>query len=520
MKKIFTIKRVILVMSLILIYAFAFLFVRTYAKKAMLPAASPAHGELYRPTAADIEGSLQDSAESEAVSESENNAQGEDEDEYIPVEYIVDKARAGVYPMLEAAATSVSDDIEVTTPAKTEATTAPPVTEVPETTEKPKTETKAPETEAPKPATEQMPESEEIEETKEESEEVEDGQIIDEQDGEDGESEDVDESEDEQAEFLEEPENDGGLIIEDLTPEQLAELLNRLSGGNSSGGEANGGWTSSNDVLYSTQSYKNQTVTIYDTKQKRMRTENAFDLVCEITNYEIGDTFEKEATKAQAVAIYTYIKYYEQKGEYAEIGTKANPSDFIRECVEEIDGLAMFYDGKYIMAPFSASTGGYSAASKNVWGGDLPYLQSVKNDFDDLDTKNYGKVTTYTVDEVREKIESKTDIRLSDNYSEWIRILSINDNIYAGQLSIDGHTEAKIAGKTRTITGHILRTYVLNIRSTAFTVSYSNGVFTITTYGYGHGVGLSQMGANLYAKYGHYTFDQILHHYFTGITIQ
>ena len=61
---------------------------------------------------------------------------------------------------------------------------------------------------------------------------------------------------------------------------------------------------------------------------------------------------------------------------------------------------------------------------------------------------------------------------------------------------------------------------MLSIRSTAFTVSYADGVFTFTTYGYGHGVGMSQVGANLYATYGGYTFDQILHHYYTGVTIR
>lgn len=502
-------------MSLILIYSSAFVFVTAYAKKAMLPSELPPRAELYKPApqGENVPQNTVAPPAPEPKNSESMSSESEAAEEYVPVEYIVNKARAGLYPMLEPEATAVSEDIAVTTSPTTEATTAPTEKKAPKTTteasEKPKS-TKALETEAPETISERLNE--------EESENVEDNQDIDEEEGE--EPEDLEEEE-----RIDEEEEDGdnvelsenGEVVEELSPEELEELLERLAGG--SQGPDNS-WHSSGDTLISGNSYKNQTVTIYDTKQKRMRTDNAFDLVCEITNYEIGDSFEREATKAQAVAIYTYIKYYEQKGEYAELGTKSDVPDYIRECVEEVDGLAMFYDGKYIMAPFSASTGGYSAASKNVWGGDLPYLQSVKNDFDQLDAKNYGKVTTYTVDEVRSKIESKTDIRLSDNYSEWIRILSTNDYIYAGQLSIDGHTEAYINGKTRTITGHIFRTYVLNIRSTAFTVSYANGIFTFTTYGYGHGVGLAQVGANLYAKYGGYSFDQILHHYFTGITIQ
>lgn len=498
MKKItafFTIKRVILLMTLILLYSCAFLFVKVYAEKSIISEGEPSDVLL-------------------VGSESENSLPEAE----APVEYIVNKAAAGHYPMLGAAATRVSDTVEpATTSETTEATTAPTTSEAPSTTTEKKKVTTAPTTEpsVPKPS-EPVADDEEIIEETEDTEEIDQEEI---------DQEEIDEEEEDDEELIEidEPAGDDSYIHE-LSGEELQAFLDSLGIGSleelNAGAGAAAPPSNPSDSLWSSNSYKNQVLTIYDTVQKRMRTENAFDLVCEITNREVGDSMDEETIKAQAVAVYTYCKYYEQKGEYAEIGTKADPSSKIIRCVEAVDGLAMFYDGKYIMAPFSASTGGYSASSKNVWGGDLPYLVSVKNDYDYLDSKNYGKVTTYTVDEVRSKIESKTDIRLSNNYSEWIRILSYSDTIYADQLSIDGHTTARINGKERTITGHYFRTYILNIRSTAFTVSYADGVFTFTTYGYGHGVGLSQIGADLYATYGGYTFDQILHHYFTGITIQ
>lgn len=471
-------------MSLVLLYSCAFLFVKIYAEKSILSNSEPSDTSLYEPETEEhiisAEPTVTQPTEKISVPESSE-----------PVEYIVNKPVAGQYKMLMAEATSVPDTIQpsvTTTPSVV--TTAPTTTEAPATTTEKKTEkTTVSTTEPPEPTS--------VQQSKEE--------IIEEEDDE----------ETAQEEIVEVPEPDEFI---ELTPDELAALLESLGITNLS--PASPAPSNPGDILYSGNSYKNQTVTIYDSTKGRLRTDNAFDLVCEITNYEVGGTMEPEAIKAQAVAVYTYIKYYEQKGEYADIGTKSNVPSLIVECVEAVDGLAMYYDGEYIMSAFSASTGGYSAASKNVWGGDLPYLQSVQNDFDYLDEKNFGRVTTYTVEEVREKIESKTDIKLSNNYSEWIKILSYNDNIYAGQLSIDGHTSAYIKGKERTITGHIFRTYVLNIRSTAFNVSYSNGVFTFITYGYGHGVGMSQVGANLYAKYGGYTFDQILHHYYTGITIK
>lgn len=483
MKKIFTIRRIILLMSLILIYSCAFLFVKIYAERSILSSSEPSG------TSLNVQNDTEENIVPAETADSE------------PIEYIVNKMNADGYPMLMVAATHVPDTIDIAPASETPVVTTPPaVSESPATTTTPApTETKATSTEPPETAS-----------TEQSAENIDGEREIEDMDDEN--SEKIDEPE------IEEPDDNTFGDLSSLTPEELQDLLDRL--GLSGLNQDNSNSYFPDDVLYSGNSYKNQTITFYDTTQKRLRTDNAFDIVCEITNYEISSRYNPEAIKAQAIAIYSYLKYYEQKGEYAEIGSKSNVPSEIVQCVEAIDGLAMYYDGKYVMAAFSASTGGYSAASKNVWGSDQPYLQSVKNDFDYLDERYYGLVTTYTVDEIREKIESKTDIKLSNNYSEWVRVLNYNDNIYAGQLSIDGHTSAYINGRERTITGHIFRTYVLNIRSTAFTVSYANGVFSFTTYGYGHGVGMSQVGADLYATYGGYTFDQILHHYYTGVTIR
>lgn len=480
-------------MSLILIYSCAFLFVKIYAEKSILSGTEPADSSLRSSNIA--KGGDAEDTSSDTFKEDMHDEPVVSE----PVENIVYKINADGYPMLMAAATHVSD-IEVEPASGTPAVTAPPVTSETHTSTTPLPETtKAPETQPPETAS-----------TEQSTDNLAEDML------DDGSEEEVDEY-DSDENMLEEPDesyDDGSTV---LSPEELQDLLDRLgvSGSGSHGGESN-----PNDVLYSVNSYKDQTLTYYDTTLGRMRTDNAFEIVCQVTSREISSSYDPEAIKAQAIAVYSYIKHYEQEGRYAKIGSKSDVPDIIVECVEAIDGLAMFYGDEYIMAAFSSSTGGFSASSKNVWGEDVPYLQSVQNDFDQLDERYYGLATTYTVDELRQKIESNTDIKLSNNYSEWIRVLSHHDYIYADSLSIDGHTTAYISGKERTITGYVFRTYILGIRSTAFTVSYSNGVFTFTTYGYGHGVGMSQVGANLYAKYGGYTFDQILHHYYTNVTIR
>ena len=498
MKKIFTMKRVILIMSLILVYSFAFLFVKIYAEKSIITSGEPSNASLYVP---DDTHDTEEPAETEAaeeISEPEVSVS----DETPSVEQLINKEYAAQALMRIAAATSVEDTIDIVTTEKTAETTAPTTTAIPATTTTLEVTTTTPTTEPPKTTTSAQttePDEEEIVENDDNMQENIDGEM----------DEDVIPDENVDA-------SDDDYNI--MTPEELEDLLERLGLGSVSNGGTGAGTGSASYPSYG--SYKNETVTIYDLSRGALRTDNAFDLVCEITNNEVGGGMDPEAIKAQAVAAYTYIKYYEQRGEYAQLATKSNPSSSIINAVEAIDGLAIYYNGNYIFSPFSASQGGYSAASKNVWGGDLPYLQSVQNDFDYLDTTHYGVSTSYTVEDLRQRIESKTDIKLSNNYSEWIRVLSYNDQVYAGQLSIDGHTSAYINGRERTITGYIFRTYILNIKSTNFTVSYADGVFTFTTYGYGHGVGLSQIGANLYAKYGGYTFDQILMHYFTGVTIK
>lgn len=274
------------------------------------------------------------------------------------------------------------------------------------------------------------------------------------------------------------------------------------------------------DKLRNGKSYHDDIITYYDKTSGRYVTDNAFDIVCKITYNEIGSDKHPEAIKAQAVAVYSYIKHYEQRGEYASLSSKKNPPQVIIDAVEAVDGLAMLYGDEYVMAAFSAASAGVTCSSENVWGGARPYLQSVVSEYDYLDESNFGRVTTYTADELKKKIQSKTNITLSNDYANWISILSYHDGRYVDKIALDGHTTAKVSGKERELTAYVLRSYILDIRSTCFTVSYSNGVFTFVTYGYGHGVGMSQKGAHLYATYGGYTFDQILHHYYTDITIR
>lgn len=488
----------ILVVLILALYSTAFYMITVFAKDAILD--DVVSDNYIRPVP-------------EVIIETDNSLRGEEEKESI--EEIVSKADINEYPELRADATSVTTVTTVSTSETsllTDVTTLPSVT-TPHTTTKsttsftttPEAITTVPTTSATVPTTSE----DEFEIVDDDEEfEIEDSYDIEDDDEEVTVLDDWTSIDDEWlASVLEEyyeslgtqqTENTGEIIFPEISfPEFFPE-----------------------DNLNTANSWKNEMLTIYNKKTGSYVTDTAFNLVCRITFNEVGTSMHEEAIKAQAVAAYTYIKHYIEKGEIPKISMKDEIPDKVLKCVEAVDGLAIYYDNEYIMSCFSASTGGYTASSENVWGGYRAYLRSVKNEYDYLDSKNYGRVTTYTKDEVKKAIESKTDIKLSDNPSQWIQILSHVDSIYANELSIDGHTSAYISGKERKITGYVFRSYVLNIRSTCFSVSYDNGVFTFVTYGYGHGVGMSQTGANLYATYGGYTFDQILHHYFTDVVIK
>ena len=240
---------------------------------------------------------------------------------------------------------------------------------------------------------------------------------------------------------------------------------------------------------------------------------DAYELVCMIVANEVSPSFSREAIKAQAVAAYSYVKYHNNKGVPATVLVKEEIPDTIRDCVSEVWGQCCYYNGSVAQTVYTASTSGYTASAVNVWGSsDVPYLQSKECPFDADYDPNYGVKVTYTVDEMRSKLERYLGDSLSDDPANWLVVTDYEDGNYVKSILIDGHYQ---------ITGRQMRESVLSysLKSAAFTVSYDDGVFTFTTYGYGHGVGMSQNGANILAKQG-YSYLDILSFYFPGTYVQ
>lgn len=253
--------------------------------------------------------------------------------------------------------------------------------------------------------------------------------------------------------------------------------------------------------------------------------------------YEMSPTFHPEALKAQAVAAYTYHGRRKNAqavnpdpalcGAHFLAPDSTFPQDYtadkLRErwgdkfdeyyanlcdAVDAVTGKHIIYDGQWIDACYFAMSNGATEDAKTVWGSDVPYLRSVASP-DDKDAMKYETIVTLTAEQMKAALTATdAELNLGDDPSAWFG---------EPTLSAAG-TVASIPVGDKTMAGTAVRS-ALDLRSATFAVKYADGSFTLTVHGYGHGVGLSQVGANALAKKG-YTWQQIIQHYYTGVSIE
>lgn len=262
-------------------------------------------------------------------------------------------------------------------------------------------------------------------------------------------------------------------------------------------------------------------LSVYDQVTGTYYTAGAREIIARAVVGEIWNEFPDEAVKAQAVAEYTYIKKNNEMGVSPTTALKTDVYDRIYKLVDEVLGEAIYYNGEKIQSVFFASSCGYTNSAENVWGVDYPYLRSVDCPLDKTTDPNWGSTDSYSSDYIKNAVQNTLGIALTGDPSKWFKINSRLDNREHGwvtSISVGGMTKAN--GKT--IDGRMIRETVLgySLKSAAFDLKYdkSSDKFIFTTYGHGHGVGMSQYGAKALAENG-YTYKQILQHYFTGVEI-
>ena len=242
------------------------------------------------------------------------------------------------------------------------------------------------------------------------------------------------------------------------------------------------------------------------------------DLLPQIVEAEIGGGSPVEAIKAQAIAAHTFVRYYNDIEKDAPAVSKKAPTEKVKTACAQVLNKLITVNGEPVYTPYCAATAGRTNSSAEVWGGMLSHLQSVESKYDSEDKKNWNTTKSMPVDSVKSVLQSKTGITVTGEPSTWLERINYTAGGYNKNMKICGQTTYQSDGKTVTITGRVIRESILSLKSAWFTWEIQGTSFIFTTRGYGHGVGLSQMGAIGYANHG-WNYEKILTHYYTGIKI-
>ena len=286
--------------------------------------------------------------------------------------------------------------------------------------------------------------------------------------------------------------------------------------------------------IKSTYNYKNYgTIKLLHKKTGKVEQVNIDDYLCNVVSAEMPADYEIEALKAQAVVArtYTIYKINNKKHENADIcddstccqawvdketrfsrweeSKRESNWEKIQKCVQETQGQIITYQNQPINAFFHANSGGKTELPVNVWGGTgLPYLQVVETAGEE-GYKQYESEVELTQDELIEKLKTKySDISIDFSNQEDLKILEYTDSGRVKTVKFGNH---EISGvETRTLLG---------LKSTNFEISKENDKIKFTVKGYGHGVGMSQTGADAMAKQGK-KYKEIINHFYSGIEIK
>ena len=264
---------------------------------------------------------------------------------------------------------------------------------------------------------------------------------------------------------------------------------------------------------------ENISVTIKDADNNEEKTLDLEEYIIGVVAGEMPASFEVEALKAQAIAARSYAlsKMNSSTTSYDLLTDVTNQVYITKEEMQEKWGLdyeyyynrikdavlktkdmVMEYDGNVISAYYFVMSNGATEDVSLVFGESKDYLQSVDSSWDE-NVKNFIVTTTFTKEEFCNKLSISCENITIDkiNRSKTNRV----DKIVINNKEFKGTTFRSLLG----------------LRSTDFTISINDDV-TITTKGYGHGVGMSQYGANEMAKTGA-DYTEILKHYYKDIDI-
>ena len=305
---------------------------------------------------------------------------------------------------------------------------------------------------------------------------------------------------------------------------------------NSTASEAQNTEIVQNNITQATYDYDEyNTIKLLHKDENKIEEIDLEEYLYGVVSAEMPASFEEEALKAQAVVARTYTIYkivnndgkhgeadicddstccqawiseQDRKDRWDEDEKEENWNKIVK-AVNSTQGKIVTYNGEPINAFFHSNSGGTTEAPIEVWGGSgYPYLQSVATAGEDAYSQ-YSSEAEFTEAEFEEKIkELHSDFEIDfedencikiEEYTEGNRVKTIK----IGNLELSGVEVRNIFG----------------LRSANFTVTIEDNKIKFEVIGYGHGVGMSQTGADSLAKEGK-TYEEIIHHYYTGVEIE
>ncbi len=276
-------------------------------------------------------------------------------------------------------------------------------------------------------------------------------------------------------------------------------------------------------------------IKVYRTESKQIESIPLEAYVEGVVAAEMPAEFELEALKAQAMAARTYIIRRLQAGKFDDVPKGAQVLDTVKhqaylddgqrkerwkeqydwkskrihEAVEATAGVVLTYDNQPIDATFFSTSNGFTENANEYWTDPIPYLKSVASPWDS-ESPRFTEHTAIAVSEFERKLGVTLDAAAIQNSQKpsWYQVLERTTGNRVGRIRI-GNKE---------FTGKEVRER-LGLNSAAFTMKLERGQVDITTHGYGHGVGMSQWGANGMAKSGK-NAEQIVKYFYKGISLQ
>ncbi len=274
------------------------------------------------------------------------------------------------------------------------------------------------------------------------------------------------------------------------------------------------------------------TISLLHKKTGEVEQVNLDEYLCNVVSAEMPANYEIEALKAQAIVArtYTIYKILNKKHDTADIcddstccqawiskndrlarweeSQRESNWQKIVSAVNDTKGKVITYDNKPIDAFFHSNSGGVTEVPVNVWGGTgYPYLQSVETSGEDAYTQ-YSSEVVFTQEQLINKLKEKySDISIDFSNSDDIKIMEYTESTRVKTVKFGNHEISGVEARS-----------LLGLRSTNFEISIDGDNIKFSVKGYGHGVGMSQTGADSMAKQGS-SAEDIIKHFYTGVEV-